>query len=257
MNIFFPKAQANYDRNICNHVVWMMNTPNVSLPSQQITHDTDFSHRPVITQYIHAWNKQPRLCWYCFQMHFSQRIFSIWINVPVWTGGKSFPQCCSNSLSHEVYMPWLFSQTSIEVIARVSNYIPPFYVDVITYPCLYDKVGLAGQGFHLLSDPENLKVRQKSYCTSILVVCYLNIHYSDVIMGPMASPITSLTLVYSTVYSGADQRKHQTPRHWTGLCAGNSPVTGEFPAQRAIHAESVSIWWRHNVIQVYYMHPIP
>ena len=35
------------------------------------------------------------------------------------------------------------------------------------------------------------------------------LHYSDVIMGAMASQITSLTIVYSTVYSGADQRKHQ------------------------------------------------
>ena len=34
-------------------------------------------------------------------------------------------------------------------------------------------------------------------------------HYSDVIMGTMASQITSLTTVYSTVYSGAYQRKHQ------------------------------------------------
>ena len=30
----------------------------------------------------------------------------------------------------------------------------------------------------------------------------------------------------------------------TGLCEGNSPVTGEFPAQRASNAENVSIWWR-------------
>ena len=36
------------------------------------------------------------------------------------------------------------------------------------------------------------------------------IHYDDVIMGAMASQITSLTNVYSTVYSGADQRKHQS-----------------------------------------------
>ena len=34
-------------------------------------------------------------------------------------------------------------------------------------------------------------------------------HYSGVIMATMASQITSLTIVYSTVYSGADQRKHQ------------------------------------------------
>ena len=32
----------------------------------------------------------------------------------------------------------------------------------------------------------------------------------------------------------------------TALCAGNSPVTGEFPAQRASSAENGSIWWRHD-----------
>ena len=32
----------------------------------------------------------------------------------------------------------------------------------------------------------------------------------------------------------------------TGLCAGNSPETGEFPAQMASKAENVSIWWRHH-----------
>ena len=63
-------------------------------------------------------------------------------------------------------------------------------------------------------------------------------------MGAMASQITSLTIVYSTVYSGADQRKLRV----TGLCAGNSPVIGEFPAQGASDAESVSIWWRHHVL---------
>ena len=33
----------------------------------------------------------------------------------------------------------------------------------------------------------------------------------------------------------------------TGLCEGNSPGTGEFPAQMASYAENVSIWWRHHV----------
>ena len=32
----------------------------------------------------------------------------------------------------------------------------------------------------------------------------------------------------------------------TGLCAGNSPMTGEFPAQMARNAENVSIWWCHH-----------
>ena len=38
----------------------------------------------------------------------------------------------------------------------------------------------------------------------------------------------------------------------TGLCEGNSPGTGEFPAQRASNAENVSIWWRHHA-----MHRLP
>ena len=159
-------------------------------------------------------------------------------------------------------------------------------------------------------------------------------------MRTMASQITSLTIVCSTVYSGANHRKHQSstslafvwgihrwpvnsPHKWpatrkmfhnagplwgettshlsqrtstllwshngrdgvsnhqphgcllnrsfrrrpnktsklrlTGFCVGNSPVTGEFPAQMASYAENVSIWrrphdaenvlmsWRHDV----------
>ena len=33
----------------------------------------------------------------------------------------------------------------------------------------------------------------------------------------------------------------------TGFCAGNSPVTGGFPAQIASNAENISIWWRHHI----------
>ena len=33
-----------------------------------------------------------------------------------------------------------------------------------------------------------------------------------------------------------------------GLCDGNSPVTGEFPEQRASNAENVFIWWHHQFI---------
>ena len=41
----------------------------------------------------------------------------------------------------------------------------------------------------------------------------------------------------------------------TGLCGGNSPVTGEFPAQIASNAENVSMWWRHHgYVQSFWMH---
>ena len=40
-------------------------------------------------------------------------------------------------------------------------------------------------------------------------------------------------------------KKTSKPRV-TGLYAGNSPETGEFPAQMASNAENASIWWRHH-----------
>ena len=44
----------------------------------------------------------------------------------------------------------------------------------------------------------------------LLVLCEAIEHYTDVTMSPMASQITSPGIVYSTVYWGADQRKHQS-----------------------------------------------
>ena len=38
-----------------------------------------------------------------------------------------------------------------------------------------------------------------------------------------------------------------------GLCVGNSPGTGEFPAQMASNAENVSIWWRHHGLLCYHI----
>ena len=44
-------------------------------------------------------------------------------------------------------------------------------------------------------------------------------------------------------------RSKKTPKlRVTSLCEGNSPMTGEFPAQRASNAENVSIRWRHHVL---------
>ena len=42
------------------------------------------------------------------------------------------------------------------------------------------------------------------------------------------------------------QIKETLKRSVTGLCMGNSPLTGEFPAQMASNAENVSILWRHH-----------
>ena len=78
-----------------------------------------------------------------------------------------------------------------------------------------------------------------------LTVVFRTMHDSDVIMGTIASQITSLTIVYSTIYWDADKRKHQISAS-LAFVRGISPGTGEFPAQMASNAENVSIWWRHH-----------
>ena len=64
-------------------------------------------------------------------------------------------------------------------------------------------------------------------------------HYNDVIMGAMASQITSLKIVYSSVYSGADERRHQSSaslafvkgiHRWPVNSPHKGPVSGKmFP----------------------------
>ena len=73
------------------------------------------------------------------------------------------------------------------------------------------------------------------------VITKLSTHYGDVIMGPIASQITSLANNLIRCRS-----KKTSKLRVTGLCTGNSPETGELSEQRASNAENVSIWWRHH-----------
>ena len=61
-------------------------------------------------------------------------------------------------------------------------------------------------------------------------------------MGAIVSQITMLTMVYSTVYSDADQRKHQSSASLAFVQGiHREPVNS--PHKRP---ENVSIWWRHH-----------
>ena len=75
-------------------------------------------------------------------------------------------------------------------------------------------------------------------------------HYSDILVGEMAFQITSLTIVYSTVYSGADQRKHQNSaslafvygiHRWQVKSSHKWPVTRKmFPFDDVIIVQNTS-----------------
>ena len=60
-------------------------------------------------------------------------------------------------------------------------------------------------------------------------------------MNAIASQVTSISNVCSTVWS-----KKTSKLRVFGFCVGNSPVTGEFPAQKASNAENISILLRHH-----------
>ena len=76
-----------------------------------------------------------------------------------------------------------------------------------------------------------------------LFVALCTNHYNDVIMGVITSQITSVTIVYSPVYSDADQRNHQSSAS-LAFVRGIHQWPVNSPHKGASTAENVSIWWR-------------
>ena len=89
-------------------------------------------------------------------------------------------------------MNWLPTRTGVDFITCVKFELCPGSFDV--HSCCFN-VDALGTGKRM--EPTETMASPRSG------------HYGDVIMSAMASQITGLTIVYSTVYSGADQRKHQ------------------------------------------------
>ena len=96
-----------------------------------------------------------------------------------------------------------------------------------------------------------------------LMLCVMHCLYFN---GVGASRHVYILLIYCWRHNGHDGVSNYRHHHWllnrlfgrrskktskyrvTGLCAGNSPVTDEFPAQMTSNAENVSIWWRYHVL---------
>ena len=78
------------------------------------------------------------------------------------------------------------------------------YAHNLAEPCFVVTV------FSIAIDLWDIFIRRGCFTCNVSIVWFSQWHYNDVIMSVMASQITSLTIVYSTLYSGADQRKHQS-----------------------------------------------
>ena len=88
------------------------------------------------------------------------------------------------------------------------------------------------------------------YPSNMHTVCHALVHYSNVIMGAIASQITSLTIVYSIVYWDADQRKHQSSASLAfvrGIHRGPMNSPHKWPATRKVFPFDDVIMLRINI----------
>ena len=87
------------------------------------------------------------------------------------------------------------------------------------------------------------------YMCTVRFLWWAPSHYSDVLMSAMASQNIGVTIVYSTICSCADQRKHQSSAS-LAFVRGIHQRPMNFPHKRASNAENVSIWWRHHMVSM-------
>ena len=88
-----------------------------------------------------------------------------------------------------------------------------------------------------------LYINTQLYClTPIYARVPGNAHYSDIIMSVRddVSNHQPHDCLLNRLFRHRSQKTLKI--RVIGLCEGNSPATGEFPAQRASNAENVSIW---------------
>ena len=126
--------------------------------------------------------------------------------------------------------PWILTRQGNHVIVHVSR-----LVSCIMYG--YSIIITGSVSAHIRTESPGMW--DIGYRLSVQYMMAQLYHYNDVKMGPMG-PHCLLNRWFRR------RSKKTSKLRVTGLCAGNSPVTGEFPAQMTSNAEKVSIWWRHH-----------
>ena len=93
----------------------------------------------------------------------------------------------------------------------------------------------------------HLEMKCEHFYTEWCIAGYGTCHYSDVIIGTVAC--VPKYQPHGCLLNRLFRRKSNklSKLRVTGLCEGDSPVTGEIPAQRVSYAINVSIWWRLHV----------
>ena len=150
---------------------------------------------------------------------------------------------CQNVTAHEHYTDFLkhiwglVCQKQVST-AGASNYISQYLWDVITCPCPWYLL-LPRKSSYIVSQQSN-QLNSTTHC------CCCNPKQWRHNERDGVSNHKPHHCLLKRLFR---RRSKKTSKLCvTGLCEGNSPVTGEFPAQRASNAENVSIWWRHHAV---------
>ena len=152
-------------------------------------------------------------------------IYIVWTLNSVWpdgTFGRHWIEFCYVGWSHTERSQWNLIQNAT-IFVQENDFLKfRLILAVILFRLQYVKPTCAFHRWHGRPSAVTLTVpvysRPKSVERQFLGPWrrwgvdhqYEMFHYNDVIMGAMASRITSLKIAYSTFYSGVDQRKHQS-----------------------------------------------
>ena len=145
--------------------------------------------------------------------------------------------------------PWMINFNYYKVWDIITyplrNVISHFTGHVITYPL---KISYARLKITYASkrDPQGTSILSTFSFQPMRDGILWQCHYSDGITNAMTSQITMQP--HDCLLNRLFRRrsKKTSKLRVTDLYWVSSPVTDEFPAQRAINAENVSIWWRHH-----------
>ena len=122
-------------------------------------------------------------------------------------------------------------------ICRFCDTIEVFHVYIFVWAHLHTCVNEFKQNI--------LNQSQTCVYENLVIKYVMSMHYNDVIMGAVASQITSLTIVYSTVDSDPDQRKHQSSASLTfvwGIHRGPVNTLHKWPVTRKMFHLMTSSW---------------
>ena len=171
---------------------------------------------------------------------------------------------------YEIWFPWgrdfNYCQTSNISHTLVGNKIVDHWHVVGTSPVSPAPTTSSFSTWHLASmDWAMTTARPDEKCLSLTIWCILYSRFDSTlaISGRKWNEILCFTLQWR--HNGHDSVSNHQPHDCllsrllrrrskktsklriTGLCVGNSPGTGGFPAQMASNVEIFSIWWRHHV----------